>query len=159
MSSGPWFQAAAGCRSPPLLPSRGSLQDGSQCNHVSLHPLPHNQAASCTHSTTLAPCTLHPAAAAEVKNCATRLGYVWQSTGCDSFYWQRVGRRLHKGNGIKFAPGGAQTGMGGVSGAFGLVRFALDGWEARASRARGSLPMALSLCRMCAAAFLLHVCP
>ncbi|PRW58454.1 tRNA (guanine(26)-N(2))-dimethyltransferase 2 [Chlorella sorokiniana] len=44
--------------------------------------------------------------AAEVKNCATRLGYVWQSTGCDSYYWQRVGRRLLKGgNSVKYAPG------------------------------------------------------
>lgn len=44
--------------------------------------------------------------AQEVKNSATRLGYVWQSTGCDSFYWQRVGRRLIKGGGsVKYMPG------------------------------------------------------
>ncbi|KAL4430759.1 hypothetical protein ABPG75_006015 [Micractinium tetrahymenae] len=44
--------------------------------------------------------------AQEVKNSATRLGYVWQSTGCDSFYWQRVGRRVLKGGGsIKYMPG------------------------------------------------------
>lgn len=40
-----------------------------------------------------------PAAAAEVKNCATRLGYVWQSTGCDSFYWQRVRPLGHRHGG------------------------------------------------------------
>jgi tRNA (guanine26-N2/guanine27-N2)-dimethyltransferase len=42
-----------------------------------------------------------------VKNTATRLGYVWQSTGCDNFYWQRVGRRVLKGNGntVKYMPG------------------------------------------------------
>ncbi|EFN59063.1 hypothetical protein CHLNCDRAFT_29505, partial [Chlorella variabilis] len=45
--------------------------------------------------------------AAEVKNSATRLGYVWQSTGCDSFYWQRVGRKAVKGGGnsVKYMPG------------------------------------------------------
>ncbi|KAL4859544.1 putative tRNA (guanine(26)-N(2))-dimethyltransferase 2 [Chlorella vulgaris] len=45
--------------------------------------------------------------AAEVKNTGTRLGYVWQSTGCDSFYWQRVGRRIVKGSGgnVKYMPG------------------------------------------------------
>ncbi|PSC68820.1 putative tRNA (guanine(26)-N(2))-dimethyltransferase 2 isoform B [Micractinium conductrix] len=44
--------------------------------------------------------------AAEVKNVATRLGYVWQSTGCDSFYWQAVGRRTTKGgNSVKYQPG------------------------------------------------------
>lgn len=30
---------------------------------------------------------------------------MWQSTGCDSFYWQRVGRRLIKGASTKYAPG------------------------------------------------------
>lgn len=41
-----------------------------------------------------------------MKNCATRLGYLWQSTGCDSFYWQRVGRRVLKGGGsTKYMPG------------------------------------------------------
>ena len=34
------------------------------------------------------------AAANEVKNAATKLGYVWQSQGCDSFYWQRLGRKV-----------------------------------------------------------------
>lgn len=43
--------------------------------------------------------------AAEVKNCATRLGYVYQSTGCDSYYWQSVGRKFVKGNSVKYAPG------------------------------------------------------
>lgn len=45
--------------------------------------------------------------AAEVKNTATRLGYVWQSTGCDSYHWQKVGRRAVKGGGnsIKYSPG------------------------------------------------------
>ncbi|KAL6773730.1 hypothetical protein ACKKBG_A22240 [Auxenochlorella protothecoides x Auxenochlorella symbiontica] len=41
----------------------------------------------------------------EVKNSATRMGYVWQSQGCDSFYWQRMGRRLIKGSSVKYAPG------------------------------------------------------
>jgi hypothetical protein len=53
-----------------------------------------------------------------VKNTATRLGYVWQSSGCDAFHWQRVGRKTIKGNGnsIKYQPGawaGGQTWQGG----------------------------------------------
>ena len=61
-----------------------------------------------------APCSPHarrPPAAAEVKNSATRLGYVWQSTGCDSFYWQRVGRKAVKGGGnsVKYMPGGRRA--------------------------------------------------
>lgn len=43
--------------------------------------------------------------AAEVKNSALRMGYVWQSQGCDSFYWQRMGRTIPKGAGRKYAPG------------------------------------------------------
>lgn len=43
--------------------------------------------------------------AAETKNAATKLGYVYQSQGCDSFYWQRVGRKMVKGNSMKFSPG------------------------------------------------------
>ena len=43
-----------------------------------------------------------------MKNAATRLGYVWQSSGCDSFYWQRVGRKAVRpgGNNFKYMPGG-----------------------------------------------------
>jgi tRNA (guanine26-N2/guanine27-N2)-dimethyltransferase len=43
--------------------------------------------------------------AAEVKNAATKVGYVYQSQGCDSFYWQAVGRKTLKGNSIKYQPG------------------------------------------------------
>eukprot|EP00887_Chlorella_sp_A99_P005640 scaffold1.g5640.t1 len=45
--------------------------------------------------------------AAEVKAGATKLGYVWQSQGCDSFYWQRVGRRSQRqgSNAWKYTPG------------------------------------------------------
>lgn len=43
--------------------------------------------------------------AAEVKNAATKVGHVYQSQGCDSFYWQRVGRKFVKGNSIKYQPG------------------------------------------------------
>lgn len=51
------------------------------------------------------PSVLQPCPANEVKNSATRMGYVWQSQGCDSFYWQRMGRRLIKGSSVKYAPG------------------------------------------------------
>ncbi len=43
--------------------------------------------------------------AAETKNTATKLGYVYQSQGCDSFYWQRVGRKIIKGNSLRYSPG------------------------------------------------------
>lgn len=43
--------------------------------------------------------------AAESKNTALKMGYVYQSNGCHSFYWQRVGRRFVKGNSSKYAPG------------------------------------------------------
>lgn len=48
-----------------------------------------------------------------MKNAGTRLGYVWQSTGCDSYYWQRVGRRLLKGGGnsVKYTPGACVRGL------------------------------------------------
>ena len=42
--------------------------------------------------------------AAETKNTACKLGHVYQSQGCDSFYWQRVGRKTVKGNSVKFSP-------------------------------------------------------
>lgn len=46
-----------------------------------------------------------------MKNAATRLGYVWQSSGCDSFYWQRVGRKAVRagGNSVKYMPGGQRV--------------------------------------------------
>ena len=31
----------------------------------------------------------------DVKDAATRLAYVYQSSGCDSFYLQPVGRKVH----------------------------------------------------------------
>jgi tRNA (guanine26-N2/guanine27-N2)-dimethyltransferase len=40
----------------------------------------------------------------ESKNAAIKMGYVYQSQGCDSFYWQRVGRKNIKGNSTKYAP-------------------------------------------------------
>ena len=43
--------------------------------------------------------------AAEVKNAGTKMGYVYQSQGCDSFYWQRIGRKVVKGTSTKFQPG------------------------------------------------------
>ena len=51
-----------------------------------------------------------PCAAQEVKSGATKVGYVWQSLGCDSFYWQRAGRRQQKGGAgsnisYKYTPG------------------------------------------------------
>lgn len=76
-----------------------------------LHPkLTGQPAPSCPFPAATHPCSCPPCAAAEVKNTATRLGYVWQSTGCDSFYWQRVGRRLVKagkggGSSVKYSPG------------------------------------------------------
>lgn len=42
--------------------------------------------------------------AAECKNAALKIGYVYQSQGCDSFYWQRVGRKFTKGNSVKYGP-------------------------------------------------------
>ena len=71
-----------------------------------LHPLTHPPHPPLTGPPT-APVPAPLLAAAEVKNSATRLGYVWQSTGCDSFYWQRVGRRIAKGNttNYKYTPG------------------------------------------------------
>ena len=63
---------------------------------------PHSQAPHHTHPpATTCPC----AAAAEVKNSASKLAYLWQSTGCDTFTWQRVGRRIQRGNGTKYQPG------------------------------------------------------
>ena len=44
-----------------------------------------------------------------MKNSATKLGYVWQSTGCDSFHWQRVGRKFQKGNSTKYSAGAARA--------------------------------------------------
>ena len=43
--------------------------------------------------------------AAITKDAATKLGYVYQSQGCDAFYWQRVGRKIAKGNSMKYTPG------------------------------------------------------
>lgn len=42
---------------------------------------------------------------AESKNAALKMGYVYQSQGCDSFYWQRAGRKISKGASVKYAPG------------------------------------------------------
>lgn len=39
-------------------------------------------------------CVCALCAANEVKSSAAKVGYVYQSTGCDSFYWQRVGRKV-----------------------------------------------------------------
>ena len=44
--------------------------------------------------------------AATVKESATKLAYVWQSQGCDSFYLQRVGQKAaRKGGGAKHLAG------------------------------------------------------
>lgn len=43
--------------------------------------------------------------AAAVKDSPTKLMYVWQSQGCDSFYSQRIGRKAVKGTSIKYMPG------------------------------------------------------
>jgi tRNA (guanine26-N2/guanine27-N2)-dimethyltransferase len=43
--------------------------------------------------------------AAEVKNGGTKLGYVFQSQGCDSFTWQRMARATVKGSSTKYQPG------------------------------------------------------
>jgi tRNA (guanine26-N2/guanine27-N2)-dimethyltransferase len=40
--------------------------------------------------------TVHTSAV-ETKEAATKMGYVFQSQGCDSFFWQRAGRRQQKG--------------------------------------------------------------
>ncbi len=56
------------------------------------------------HSSSLSPgCEL----SVQVKNTPTRLAYLWQSSGCESFYWQSVGRRTQKGttNNFKYGPG------------------------------------------------------
>ncbi|KDD75194.1 N2,N2-dimethylguanosine tRNA methyltransferase [Helicosporidium sp. ATCC 50920] len=43
---------------------------------------------------------------ARVKYVGTRTGYVWQSLGCDSFFWQRAGRVIERGPSVKYSPGG-----------------------------------------------------
>lgn len=43
--------------------------------------------------------------AAEIKKSASKLCYLYQSLGCDSFYLQRVGDVVQKGNNAKFTPG------------------------------------------------------
>jgi tRNA (guanine26-N2/guanine27-N2)-dimethyltransferase len=43
-------------------------------------------------------------AAQEVKDAALKKGYLYQSSGCDAFYWQKVGRKVQKGNSYKFGP-------------------------------------------------------
>ncbi|KAK9806734.1 hypothetical protein WJX72_000916 [[Myrmecia] bisecta] len=45
--------------------------------------------------------------AAAVKDSATKLAYVYQSTGCDSFFLQRVGRKSMKNKSVKHLPGQA----------------------------------------------------
>ena len=42
--------------------------------------------------------------AAECKNAALKVGYVYQSQGCDSFYWERAGRKFTRGNSVKYGP-------------------------------------------------------
>lgn len=42
---------------------------------------------------------------AAVKDAGSKLMYVYQSQGCDSFYTQRVGRKIQKNNGVKYMPG------------------------------------------------------
>lgn len=42
--------------------------------------------------------------ATAVKDASTRLAYVWQSSGCDSFYLQRVGQKKINGNSVKHMP-------------------------------------------------------
>jgi tRNA (guanine26-N2/guanine27-N2)-dimethyltransferase len=43
--------------------------------------------------------------AAVVKQSACKLAYLWQSQGCDSFYFQRVGQEVSKNGNPKFMPG------------------------------------------------------
>ncbi|CAL5223126.1 g5591 [Coccomyxa viridis] len=43
--------------------------------------------------------------AEKVKDSASKQMYVYQSSGCDSFFTQPVGRKSPKGKGFKFAPG------------------------------------------------------
>lgn len=42
--------------------------------------------------------------AGTVKRSATKLAYVYQSQGCDSWTLQRVGEANAKGGGVKFTP-------------------------------------------------------
>ncbi|KAL3144470.1 hypothetical protein ABBQ32_004211 [Trebouxia sp. C0010 RCD-2024] len=42
---------------------------------------------------------------AVVKDSGSKLMYVYQSQGCDSFYPQRVGRKIQKSGGLKYMPG------------------------------------------------------
>ncbi|KAL0019904.1 hypothetical protein WJX77_005074 [Trebouxia sp. C0004] len=42
---------------------------------------------------------------AAVKDAGSKLMYVYQSQGCDSFYTQKVGRKIQKNNGVKYMPG------------------------------------------------------
>lgn len=49
------------------------------------------------------------ASAKVTKDAATRLGYVWQSAACDTFEWQRVGRKIQRGNSTKYSPGVGPT--------------------------------------------------
>ncbi|KAL6754856.1 putative N2,N2-dimethylguanosine tRNA methyltransferase [Haematococcus lacustris] len=44
-----------------------------------------------------------------VKESACKLAYVWQSSGCDSFWLQRVGQKKQSGSNIKYMPAHGPT--------------------------------------------------